>query len=521
MFVSSYFPITSKVVFNFRNDFNKRIFKISDKNGFSYCSKKILTAVATTITLLAIPCLLVIEVAVKTVKTFKAFFYPPLDDCHFLFKSNVFDSYVKQLQEQIRSELKKQPLLSDALEGNKVTTPLVKTTLELINTVLTGPHSNKKSAKKAFHQNFIALERAVIDLKEKLISSEDPLNKQIFQFIDELSIWQYTKNSLLDQMVVFLDKNVGTQFKQESFPQAVSKINEYFKNSRAFSGILETVGRLYDPLYLGDMPSFLYDFEVTQELSVKVIRTPSVVRDVLRDKKGDLIEVAVLKEFLNLLQVYQKQGKRHLYINLMQRHGSEGLRSEKIENLEQDATVKEGCCVVTLDKDSSFYWQNHTSENQSALSFKKAFLESMFQKSKHYYWSEKLNLNDWQDKCSQIIDEVHTTKFGNNTSLDRQQRLDFIELTHASIVVELMNIFKPTTFNMSCKSTIDRGASANSVLYLKALEMQGKKIDKNSMSEAMAIAFCPAALTQNRTVLKIRPPRLKATLTRMFGNMKV
>lgn len=178
----------------------------------------------------------------------------------------------------------------------------------------------------------------------------------------------------------------------------------------------------------------------------------------------------------------------HLYVNLMKRHGVEGTLTSALENLENE---HEQLYFITLDKNSSFYWQS--SEEYPDLlesgSFKKEFLDQMSLPGGHYFWSKHLSL--WGEELKQIVDKVHRSCFNNSTFLNRNERQDFIELTYLGILNHLVGKWNPPSMNITCRQGMDRGPS------LAALWIYEKGLLSNI--EIAAHLLTPPLLIQNRS----------------------
>jgi hypothetical protein len=444
-----------------------------------------------------------------------------LKDCHYQFASQVFETYRSQLKSYIEEELKSRPALQTAIQNNSTPgSSFQKQTLKLIKNIRIQDKGNVQH-QRTFHQNMMKELRSLSIQMDKQKKSHNTIDQEMTGFIEGLIVWQYTKPDLWGSMNQFISSHSSVKYgnetvKPKSVLECLSQTYKSFKNkSKIFPGILSFPSNLYDPHLLGDTPSALFTLKGKKD--TLIIRTPSVTRDIKRDIKNMLIEVKIVEEFLSLLEIYQNTNKVHLYINLMNRRGgSEGLRSNTIEKLEHNPAYSKAIRCVTLDKDSDFYWQKGRYSNHSNYDeFKQAFLDSMFAPSEksHFYWPQHLDSNLWKMKCEELIQEVHGKSFGNRTSMTIPERLNFIEITYDKIIRTLIDEIAPDTCNLSCKSCIDRGASALALTF--ALD---KKVSENLSEEdkekTVSLAIAPALLTMSR------PPQL-CRVERLIGALAV
>ncbi len=193
----------------------------------------------------------------------------------------------------------------------------------------------------------------------------------------------------------------------------------------------------------------------------------------------------VSPEFLLFLQ----QQPRHLYVNLMKRKGVESSPSTVLEALEKHT---DHFYVITLDKNSSFYWQDEKEfpEIMESSEFKKVFLDKMCAEKGNYFWSKHLNRSLWQQELQDILNQVHISIFQNQKVLNRIERRDFIELTYLAILDHLVDKWTPTSMNITCRQGIDRGPSLM-VLWM----LQKGLIDKKDMA---ALLLAPPLIMRNR-----------------------
>lgn len=257
---------------------------------------------------------------------------------------------------------------------------------------------------------------------------------------------------------------------------------------------------LYDPRKEGDLPSWVYCLDIDSR-KIKVLRTPNVTLDV---KACEKTQSEVVPEFRS----YLSSGHRHLYINLMitQAPCGEQRRSFAIKAL---SSKFKNFTFISLDKDSQFYYQSHSFKNLSdAEAFKSTFL--LFVKT-------KLNFDlpdDYpiEERLKPILDAVHLEFFKNSKSLERQQRREFIELSYCAMIEDFLRFYNSESVNISCKSTIDRGAAQLALSH--AFHHRAQKNYNQSLITMLALG--PALANQNRAMLQDRFFMMHQTLERLL-----
>lgn len=190
--------------------------------------------------------------------------------------------------------------------------------------------------------------------------------------------------------------------------------------------------------------------------------------------KSLVFSPAVNPEFITFIRTQ----KKHLYINLMKREGLEAPYSQVLENLNESTFF-----IVTLDKNSSFYWQKGDFPSES-----EAFMELFYNKMKDpkgaYFLPRELNLLE-------AIEKVHLSYFDGKVDLNANERRNFIELTYLEILDRLVELIGPDSMNITCKHAIDRGPSL-SVLW----QLKWGLADEQAVA---ALLLAPPLLMHNRT----------------------
>lgn len=474
--------------------------------------KKAVIVIAMTLSTLVLSILMPLEFAVcRIVKSMRK------DDCHFFYTTPVFQEYTKQLIDFTQIFLKE--FTEEAQDDFE------KQTLDFAQKIVQFTVASE-SVNRRFHQGMLTKMRALIVKKENRVNVPSALTLKMENFINALSVWQFTQVNLTGSMKTFTTSdailNISETADLRVLPQILENAYQTLCNDNRFLPSFYHFGNLYDAHLLGDLPTKLDAFTIATDggRSVQVIRTPSVTKDLERQfLTQNLLKAEVNEEFSNFIRVYASQGKKHLYVNVMKRSGSEAVRSHAIEAMEQDAALKDGICVVTLNTNSEFYQQQGRYEAQdNAIAFKNTFLEKMFEVDGDYYWPKELDRDTLKAKCKTIIDNVHLSLFNQNNTLTQNQRENFIELTYIELIPTLAKMIDAQTLNVTCKSCIDRGASILCLLYLKQMIDKKENVD---IKKALTIAYAPAILSMNRPMTKVRFSRLHSAISHLVNPTRI
>lgn len=447
----------------------------------------------------------------------------PRDDFDIFFSSAIFGMYVQKLQAGIRETLDEYSALKAVYPRGPFTHQIQKDAVDLISHILNFKDVSN-NGNREFHRQVVNKLRDLINEKKLLmISGNDPGTIQSIEFIESMSQFVFSGTNMMPEFNRLMEQYIpGSGFKElnalpsSSIPQWIKKWHTQLSKRSDFTGI-DNAKRIYDPRLLGDIPAVLFNYPLAGK-NIKVIRTPNVVRDLTRNKENILTMCHVVEEFSGFLDNHQKHNRVHLYVNLMQRQNatSESVRTQCIEGLEK--LYPETLQVITLAKNTDFYNQDKEFNvaSISYIEFKKQFLSEMFIKSAAYRWPAVLNGDNWIKKCDEVLDKVHKNYFKDVANLSKQERQDFIEIAYTEIIETAMEQLKPDTCNVSCLSTVDRGAAVLTELFVKSCRKNKLELDAEQRKQLVSIALAPAILAQNRVMLQEWIDRFHTATERML-----
>lgn len=275
---------------------------------------------------------------------------------------------------------------------------------------------------------------------------------------------------------------------------------------------------LYDPFLLGNYPYSNYYLQTNSGKRVSVIRCSNIASD-RQGESGKLFPVG--EQFKMFLDAYQREGKKHLYVNMMIRNlpgANESARSQAIEDLEDEYLGTYN--VICIDRNSDLYFQKGQYAAQDNASEFMGALKGHLFNDHFYYWSKELNRDEWQGEVFAIIDGIHQKYFGSKEVLSLEERKAFIELVYSKIIDALIGKLEPNSTNFSCKTCIDRGVLTQVVMYLYYLLETSEEITDEQLNYMLCMIFLPAMLTGNRPIQKKYFDQLIIAAKAMIENYK-
>jgi len=209
----------------------------------------------------------------------------------------------------------------------------------------------------------------------------------------------------------------------------------------------------------------------------------------------------ITPEFKAYLDDLAFRKEQHLYISLQKRDGNEAGRTLALQNLQREPDRKNFKLVV-LAQDSSFYKQKGRGI-QDADTFKKEFFLQMLEKEgSGFYFPEKWkNKRKFQDKLKNLLDDVHYVLFSNKVNLEKQEKLDFIEVYYAYLSIFLSDYSQAGSINISCKDAIDRAGKLNSLVTQLIMIIQGKAEDPRHRQVHGVLTHAPALAAKSQAVI--------------------
>jgi hypothetical protein len=294
----------------------------------------------------------------------------------------------------------------------------------------------------------------------------------------------------------------------------------FFPNGAIFKDLdvirsKEVIG--FDPVLHGNDPFRLYSAHVSGRL-VQIIKIPSPTRQEI------ITKAQMCPEFLGFLRadVREKHPKKHLMIQLQDKTSwKEFARVKVLEDMQKDAEWKGNLMVLTMTKDTDFYFQNG-----EYLTLEKAdeFIENFYQQIVSaecgFTLPPFLHTEANQKKIRELLFWVHENFFENRAVLHRKDRLDFIEVFYHFFLLKLIKEIKPDTISFTCKDAVDVGGCMSASFYAFIKLMTQQVLIKQDEDLLSFLFYASALLVRERAVDPQRLHRLISALAAMEVGLK-
>lgn len=421
---------------------------------------------------------------------------PYLDgDCKNFLRTELFKPYL----EQLKVILNQHPLLQTHI-NQLPSSSFKKGFLKFYQHLNNPPVQYSSEANRLYYAQFLTLLRNCQKeakafnciTNDSFIVIRNFLDKFIQYYMKEIIFYQPGMEFLYKAGV---SKNLAISHVSEIGPvlsQGLKQISHH-KSQGMVAG-------LFDPNLLGNIPYQTFELQTKHGKTITVFRCANLAMD--EERMGNRLAKASAGQQFNLfLDAYSREGKKHLYINLMKRkmpNENESIRSQVIETLEADYPGVLN--VVSLDRNSTFYFQSYPYLNLTPSdTFKNQFKEHL-KNDQFYYWSKNVDVQALHTEIDAIIEHIHLTFFRSAESLSLDKRQAFIELAYCMIIDTLIAKVEPDSCNFSCKSCIDRGGITNATMYLYYLIKKQGTIKPEQFNYLQYLTLLPALLVGNRQI---------------------
>lgn len=269
----------------------------------------------------------------------------------------------------------------------------------------------------------------------------------------------------------------------------------------------------FAPLKQENYPVQLYTLFHCDEKHIN-IRLPAPICQEFIDK------VFIDESFHGFLRSFEQDSVfvKYLIVNLQDRTGwREGARCQALEHLEKISKHVE---VITLAFDTEFYHQlppydkEYPSEN-----FIEDFYEHLNETSSGFYFSSEVKEALFPDFAKNLLKVVHRVFFAEIKDLNKEQRLNFIDIFYFFLVLKAIEVVNPSYFSMVCKDSIDVGGCFNLTFYIMMKLLNKDPLSKADIDCIHYLTFIPSLLIRERIIFSERHNRL-VSLVKMVETMK-
>lgn len=269
--------------------------------------------------------------------------------------------------------------------------------------------------------------------------------------------------------------------------------------------VLEEGGRSFDPLMLQRFPENLFNIELNhQSVAIHQMGSPTT-QEVIH--KADIA--------LEWLAYLHEKKSPVLLLNFQDNTSwREYARAYALEKLQEAGELEKKLTVVTLPKDTEFYWQQMPYEQESRfVDFKAHLIKHVLgEKNSGFYFPASVKpflSKAWLEGVITVINKIF---FSGKNVLSKEARKDFIEIFYAFLELKILEIIKPSDLFLSCKDGIDVAPPAAVVLFVLVKALQGKSISEEEKEHLNEIIYRPALLSRERLILPKRIERMLSAI---------
>jgi len=265
----------------------------------------------------------------------------------------------------------------------------------------------------------------------------------------------------------------------------------------------------YDPIIQHNPPSQIFALS-TESMHITFLHLPSPTRQAYIDR------AEIVPEFYGYLRYLS--GKKHLLINLQDATSwREHTRCRKLEELPKTAALEESLEVLTLAKNTDFY---HQTQDYAHLNDTHQFLKQ-FEEQLQGGVQCGFYLPAFPLKPLDLLQFVHTQFFEGKASLNRKERLDFIEIFYFFYLLLLLDKNRCDSVSFTCKDGVDTGAAAAAFFFgfarMLSTEAPWHQEDRDFFLYAL---YAPGLLVRHRAIESLRLQRTISALEHVDNAFK-
>ncbi|MBM3184317.1 MAG: hypothetical protein FJZ64_03320 [Chlamydiae bacterium] len=268
----------------------------------------------------------------------------------------------------------------------------------------------------------------------------------------------------------------------------------------------------FDPMVQGNFPSRIYQIG-WKEHRLDVMRLPAPIHQLFIHK------AEITDEFRGFLRALGSMSpkKRHLMINLQDRTSwREFARSRAMENLQKSAELNQQIFVITLPKETDFYYQTNEYLNlNQADDFFKILKDQVLSEECGFFFPSSWKKEEILAFADQVVPVIHELFFEKKATLTRRHREDFIEIFYQFLILKATLYFKPHSISFTCKDAVDTGA-AESALFYGFIKLFTEEISsKTEYDFLLWLLYTPALFIRERAIDSERLTRAISVLERL------
>lgn len=261
----------------------------------------------------------------------------------------------------------------------------------------------------------------------------------------------------------------------------------------------------FDPILQGNLPSVLYALYV-QEKRCLFARWPSPTYQTFIHK------AAVNEEFKAFLNAcgHGKGISNVLLFNFQDRvTWKELFRCNVIEDLPEHQAFAKHVNVVTLAKDTEFYYQQAPYlQDSRADVFISHFKQQFDDANGGFLIPDPLRKELFSSFIPEALSLVHRVFFAEKEELSREARQDFIEIFYLLLQLKIIECLKPDVVGFSCKDGLDVTCAASAELFCFLKLLSQERLSENDQEYLDLMLYGPCLMVRERVMIPERFQRM-------------
>lgn len=258
----------------------------------------------------------------------------------------------------------------------------------------------------------------------------------------------------------------------------------------------------FDPLMQENLPTYMYSL-YAREKKIIFMRWPCPTHQEYINKAD------VAKEFKSFLRACEHENniKKCLIFNLQDRTSwKESYRCTALEDLPRHESYSKHIEVVTLTKDSEFYYQLPPyQDDNNADSFIKSFKEHLRDEHGGFLFSNQLKKSLFLEGfIDEMLEAVHRIFFSGKNILLEEHRKDFIEIAYLFLQLKIIDLVNPDVVGFTCKDGLDTSVEAGAEFFIFLKLLNQVRLSENDREHLDLMLYGPCLLLRERIMLPDR-----------------
>lgn len=344
--------------------------------------------------------------------------------------------------------------------------------------------------------------------------SSTPFFTDTFTLIHELSFYLMTEGPGIYEEQIGLKEIVQSKSEAKLLTPFLQHSDTTLRNIlkqhpsgpvfKALDILREESPKGFDPLLIGNLPSP----DCVLHMGEGEVQLLRIASPTFQEFASRAMIVEEFKAFLHAASV--RRGFGLLMINFQDRTSwKEHARSYALEELSKQAEFAGAFTVVTMAKETEFYHQTgHYLESNDASDFITHFCEHLEDENTGYYFPSHIRKELFPTFVSNLFKMIHKVFFEQKSTLQVDERLNFIELAYHFIELKVIEMVAPHFLSLTSKDGLDVASSAT-VGLIALIELINKKSWKDEeLNRINQILYGPTLIQRERAIQKERFDRL-------------